>query len=108
MPPSCNMVRDYIRNMFGYMLDDKTKEKITNKNPKGENTMLTDVADQIYSRGIEDGEQKGRLEGEQKGRLKGQQEGRLDTARRMLENNLPVDVIGKVTDLSEAEIQALR
>ena len=42
----------YIQNIFGYMLDDETKEKITNRNPKGENTMLTDVADQIYSRGI--------------------------------------------------------
>ena len=99
-----NMVRDYIQNIFGYMLDDETKGKITNRNPKGENTMLTDVADQIYSRGIEEGEQKGWLEGKQEG----SRETTLDTAHRMLGKKLSIDLIHDVTGLSKDAIAALR
>jgi predicted transposase/invertase (TIGR01784 family) len=52
---------------------------------------------------LEEGEQKGRQEGKEEGR----QESKEEIARRALEENLPIDVIQKITGLDIAAIQKL-
>ncbi len=49
----------------------------------------------------------GRAEGLLEGRAEGLLESRTETARKMLADGLPIDVIRKYTELSEEEIKGL-
>ena len=55
--------------------------------------------DQIY--------QEGAVQGRKEGRAEGRAEERTATARKMLADGLPIDVIRKYTELSEEEIKKL-
>lgn len=70
--------------------------------------MYVSLAERVYrDRGLREGRQEGIQEGRQEGLEKGKLEGKLEIARKMKAMNLPLDVIAKATDLSEAEINQL-
>ena len=70
--------------------------------------MYGSLAERVYrDRGLREGRQEGIQEGRQEGLEKGKLEGKLEIARKMKAMNLPLDVIAKATDLSEAEINQL-
>ena len=56
-------------------------------------------------------EKKGRLEGEivgiKKGRVEGRVQGKIETAKMMINDNMPIAKIVKYTGLSEKEVRAL-
>ena len=54
---------------------------------------------------FEDGFEKGKITGLNKGIQQGIQQGIIDTAKKMLENNLPLESIAKYTGLSINEIE---
>ncbi len=64
-----------------------------------------------HEEGIRIGEKRGEKRGRQKGRQEGRQEGRkaekIETAKKMLNKNLPLETISECTGLSEEEIKAL-
>lgn len=61
--------------------------------------------------GLMEGEKRGRLEGlqegEKKGRIEGETEAKLDVIRNGLAAGLAVDVLAKLTGMTEHDIQAL-
>lgn len=57
---------------------------------------------------IEEGEARGRAEGEARGRAEGEASGKLKVAKNMLEENLDINTISKVTGLSKEDISALK
>ena len=57
--------------------------------------------------GIEIGLQKGREEGREEGIEVGLKEGRLESARRMLKENLPVELVAKCSNLTVQEVKDL-
>ena len=63
------------------------------------------------SEGLARGEAKGKAEGLAKGETKGKIEGeklaKLETARNLLKENAPIDMICRVTSLSEKDIASL-
>ena len=63
------------------------------------------------SEGLARGEAKGKAEGLAKGETKGKIEGeklaKLETARNLLKENAPIDMICRVTSLSEKDIESL-
>ena len=70
--------------------------------------MYVSLAERVYrDRGLQEGRQEGMQEGMQKGIEQGERLGKLETARKMKAMNLPIDIIAKATDLSEAEINLL-
>jgi predicted transposase/invertase (TIGR01784 family) len=50
---------------------------------------------------------KGIIDGRVEGRVKGIKENKLETAKKMLMDNLPIDTIAKYTDLAKDEIRPL-
>ena len=86
-----------------YWLEEKAKLR--------ENTMKS-VA---YKQGIEEGEQKGIKKGIEQGIEQGKKEGikegikenQVETARKMLLKNIPIETIKEITELSEEEIKKL-
>ncbi len=57
--------------------------------------------------GVEKGEQKGEQKGEKKGEKKGVKKEKLETARRMINDDYPIETIIKYTELTEKEIKRL-
>ena len=57
--------------------------------------------------GIEIGLQKGREEGREEGIEVGLKEGRMESARRMLKENLPVELVAKCSNLTVQEVKDL-
>ena len=62
--------------------------------------------------GLEEGIQKGIEKGKKEGKKEGIEEGvmqeKLNNAKKMLENNLDIEIISKVTGLTEEEIEKLK
>ena len=67
---------------------------------------LHDIASLIAD-GRKEGWEDGRKEGWEDGRKEGKKEGKKETAVNMLSFGMSIDVIEKITGLSEAEIKAL-
>ena len=57
---------------------------------------------------LADGIAKGLSEGEAKGKAEGKNEARCETAKNMLHDNAPVDLISKYTGLTEEQILKLK
>ncbi len=60
-----------------------------------------------YDNSIEFAEQKGLARGREEGREEGMKQGALEVARRMLEDNEPIEKIVKYSGLTEDQIKAL-
>ena len=67
-----------------------------------------DIADAYFEDGYEKGVQKGIEMGMEKGMEKGMEANRLETAKRMLDDKIGVDLVVKYTGLSLEQIQALK
>ena len=50
----------------------------------------------------------GEAKGEKKGRLAGERKKAIETAKKMLENEIPIDLITKCTGLSLEEVKRLK
>jgi len=75
------------------------------------NLMKTRYFQEAREEAIKEGRQEGLQEGMQKGLQKGLQQGKQQTAeeiaKRLLQENLPIEVIAKTTGLSKRQVQAL-
>ena len=58
-------------------------------------------------RGLQRGLQRGLLKGRQEGELKGRQEEKQETARKLLAEGLPIELVIRTTSLSLAQVKAL-
>ena len=70
------------------------------KNMAGLMIELTDTYEYAYGKGVREGEQKGKMEGFL--------EGKLEDARKMLDENIPIELISKITGLSIEDISKLQ
>ena len=61
-----------------------------------------------YNQGIYEAEQRGEKRGEQRGEKRGEQRGIRSTARNLLARGIDIHVIAEATNLSIAEIEALK
>jgi predicted transposase/invertase (TIGR01784 family) len=52
--------------------------------------------------------EEGMIEGERKGMIKGKIEGKIEVARNLLKENMPIDIVARLTGLSEKEIEKLK
>ena len=57
--------------------------------------------------GIAEGRAEGRAEGEKKGRAEGRAEALLETARKMLADGMPIDIVAKYSGLTPDEISKI-
>ena len=58
--------------------------------------------------GLKEGMALGEAKGEKKGRLAGERNAKFETAKKMLENKIPIDLITKCTSLSLEEVKRLK
>ena len=58
--------------------------------------------------GLKEGMALGEAKGEKKGRLVGEHKKAIETAKKMLENEIPIDLITKCTGLSLEEVKRLK
>ena len=58
--------------------------------------------------GLKEGMALGEAKGEKKGRLAGERKKAIETAKKMLENEIPIDLITKCTGLSLEEVKRLK
>ena len=57
---------------------------------------------------LHDARKAGLKEGMEKGRLAGERNAKIETAKKMLENKIPIDLITKCTSLSLEEVKRLK
>ena len=62
----------------------------------------------MYEKGLNQGKQQGLLEGIEQGFKKGVKKTNINNARKMLELNMDLDMISKITGLTKEEIKGLR
>ena len=67
-----------------------------------------DIADAYFEDGYEKGVQKGMEMGMEKGMEKGMEANRLETAKRMLDDKIGVDLVMKYTGLSLEQVETLK
>ena len=65
------------------------------------------LAERLRDEGRREGMEKGMKEGIKEGMKEGMKEGKLETVRRMLSDDVPIETIIKYTGLTEKEIKAL-
>ncbi len=71
-------------------------------------TAIKEDRRKYYEQGIFQGKIEGKFEGERKGKAEGKREAKLEDAQAMLLIGLEIDMIRKITGLSEEEIVALQ
>jgi predicted transposase YdaD len=90
---------------------DEIREQVTGILEDGGHVMQT-IAQQLREEGIKIGKSEGIKIGEEKGIKIGEEKGKGDkakeTAKRMLEDGLPIEAISKYTGLTREEIERLR
>jgi predicted transposase/invertase (TIGR01784 family) len=84
----------YLLNSAGELPKEALREQVTSILEEGGDIMQT-IAQQLREEGIKIGEEKG-IEKEKK-----------ETAKKMLEDGLPIDTISKYTGLTEKEVKKL-
>ena len=57
---------------------------------------------------LEDGWNRGKKEGKEEGRIEGIKENKLSVAKKLSEEGISLDIIKKVTNLSDDDIKALK
>ena len=99
-----NAFLELIETIIVYKFPQKTREEIAAMLGLGDLTQT-----KFYQEAFGEGRQEGRQEGHQEGRQEGRQEGeylaKLATIRRLLELNLPIEVIAQGVEMSVAEVQ---
>ena len=74
---------------------------------EGENTSMCEAIRQMVDEGIMLGEERGEKRGEERGEKRGEMQKALDIARRMLENNYPMEQVVDLTMLTKQEVEEL-
>ena len=72
---------------------------------------MSAVAEMLRRERIKDvarGRREGRAEGRAEGREEGRKENKLEIAKNMLKENMSIDIISRVTGLSEKEVEELK
>jgi predicted transposase/invertase (TIGR01784 family) len=69
---------------------------------------IKNSVDTAWEEGEQKGLEKGRIEGEIRGEIRGEIKGKIETARNLLRNNVPIDIIVDSTGLSKEEIEELK
>jgi len=93
----------YLFNSPGELDKDETREQVTGILEDGGHVMQT-IAQQLREEGIKIGKSEGIKIGEEKGK----EDKAKETAKRMLEDGLPIEAISKYTGLTKKEIEKLR
>ena len=68
---------------------------------------MATIAEKWIEEGVKIGLEKGEQKGEKKGEKKGIKKEKLETARRMINDDFPIESIIKYTELTEEEIKRL-
>ena len=74
---------------------------------EGENTSMCEAIRQMVDEGIMLGEERGEKRGEERGEKRGEMQKALDSARRMLEKNYPMEQVVDLTMLTKQEVEEL-
>jgi predicted transposase/invertase (TIGR01784 family) len=95
-------VLEKANNQYEYFSNDKKLRKIYDAYEEWERRYQSDL-EIAEKKGIEKGIEKGRKEGMEKGELNKA----IETAKKMKEENLPLDLIERITGLTKEEIEKL-
>lgn len=99
-----------IKNEVNYLNDDPDFIKYMSEEDEArllKNTLKEDAYQTGIEQGIEEGFEKGIEQGVKQGIKQGIEEGKLITAKELLKNNIPIDIIVKSTGLTEEEINSI-
>ena len=88
------MIYDY-QNCIDYAVEQAVEKAAKENLAKG------------LAKGLAEGEAKGRAEGKIEGKAEGEKLAKLETAQNLLKENAPIDMICRVTSLSEKDIESL-
>ena len=86
------------------MFDTLEQEVITSK----EDQIMISTATKIFNEGRKEGIKEGIREGIEKSIKEGKEKGRKEIALRMLQQNMELQLISQVTDLSIEQVQKLK
>lgn len=100
-----DIVTNIVVEEIGKEKAEKLKEKIKGKTV---DTMVTENLRNIFRMNYKEGVEKGRLKGRKEGIKEGIKEGVENTIRQMLKNKISEEVIRKVTNISEEELNELK
>lgn len=92
-----------LADQFGWSQEDLEAYEYRGMRMQDERGAIT----YAHEKGRQEGFQEGRQEGRQEGFQEGRQEATLDSARKMVADGLPPEMIAKYTGLSSAEIKSL-
>ena len=81
------------------------KEKLARMDMK---QMKKEAIEEGFEEGRQEGRQEGMQEGIKKGKREGEKKEKIETAKRMLNENLPINIIIKATELTKEEIENIR
>jgi predicted transposase/invertase (TIGR01784 family) len=85
---------------------DQLKKMLEKSKIDGGEIMQT-LADRLRSEGREEGKKEGKEEGKKEGKEEGKKEGKLETARKLIERGVDMDIIVEATGFSRQEIEKL-
>ena len=100
------MARDLLQSI-SQNEDERTRFRMRRKFQMDLDHNLIASRDEGFAEGLAEGEAKGLAEGEAKGRAEGALKRANAIARKMLEANMPVDTIAKITGLTREEVETL-
>ena len=87
-------------------LDKISQDEIMRRILLKEKLMRMDMK-QMEKEAVEEGMKKGMEKGIEKGKIEGEKKEKIETAKRMLEKNIPIETIIEVTQLTEKEINEI-
>ena len=87
-------------------LDKISQDEIMRRILLKEKLMRMDTK-QMEKEAVEEGMKKGMEKGIEKGKIEGERKEKIETAKRMLEKNMPIETIIEVTQLTEKEINEI-
>ena len=87
-------------------LDKISQDEIMRRILLKEKLMRMDMK-QMEKEAVEEGMKKGMEKGIEKGKIEGKKKEKIETAKRMLEKNIPIETIIEVTQLTEKEINEI-
>ena len=101
-----------IKGFLGYLCSGKPSDYLTEDiDRRVERLKINEIFRSDYMMDalpLYDARQAGLKEGMEKGRLAGERNAKFETAKKMLENKIPIDLITKCTSLSLEEVKRLK
>ena len=101
-----------IKGFLGYLCSGKPSDYLTEDiDQRVERLKINEIFRSDYMMDalpLHDARKAGLKEGMEKGRLAGERNAKFETAKKMLENKIPIDLITKCTSLSLEEVKRLK